>query len=109
MRKLPPLPKHRLGRPRDDRGYPIPYTVLIRPDGKPDFRIIDQEKVRNAGQARRCALCGQPMGRHVAFIGGPLCHQYRHFADGPMNRDCALFAIQTCPHLTLPKEQSGQG
>ena len=60
MRELPPLPKHRLGRPRDDRGYPIPYTVLIRPDGKPDFRIIDQEKARDAGQARRCALVRDP-------------------------------------------------
>ena len=60
MRELPPLPKHRLGRPRDDRGYPIPYTVLIRPDGKPDFRITDQEKARDAGQARRCALVRDP-------------------------------------------------
>jgi hypothetical protein len=109
MRELPPLPKHLLGRPRDDRGYPIPHTVMIRPDGKPDFRIIDQEKAGAAGKARRCTLCGQPMGRFVAFVGGPLCHQYRHFADGPMHRDCALFAVQTCPHIVLPKAQYREG
>jgi hypothetical protein len=75
MRELPPLPKHRLGRPRDDRRYPIPYTVLIRPDGS---------RTSGSSTRRRPGMRGKP-------------------AAAP------LFAIQTCPHLTLPKAQSGQG
>lgn len=45
------------------------------------------------------------MGRHVAFIGGPLCYLNRYFLDGPMHRDCALFAVQVCPHIILSKAQ----
>jgi hypothetical protein len=96
---------HLAGRPKDRRGYPIPYSVLIREDGTPDFRIIDREKADAAVEQRRCALCGGPMGRHVAFIGGPLCHVNRYFIDGPMHTSCATFAVQTCPHIVLPKAQ----
>lgn len=105
MRDLPPLPKHLLGRPKDRRGYPIPYNVLIREDGTPDFRIIDTQKARVAAERRQCALCGKPMGRHIAFIGGNLCFKNRYFLDGPIHTSCAEFAVQTCPHIVLPNAQ----
>lgn len=97
------IPKRLALRPRDKRGYPIPYGVLVNSDGTPDFRITDQEKWMFAAQHRRCGLCGEPLGAKMAFVGGPLCHQYRYFTDLPMHRDCAEYALQVCPYLALPR------
>lgn len=49
----------RIGRrPRDARGYPIPYSVMYGADGKPDFRVID----RLRGEPRPSGR-GQERGR----------------------------------------------
>ncbi|KWU23393.1 hypothetical protein [Burkholderia cenocepacia] len=52
---------------------------------------------------RRCGLCGQQLGRKLAFIGGDKCHDSRIFADLPMHRDCAEYALQVCPYLALSR------
>jgi hypothetical protein len=98
-----PIPPRLARRPRDARGYPIPYGVLIRKDGTPDFRVVDLERWQHAVQHRRCGLCGEPLGAHLAFVGGPLCEANRVFLDLPMHRDCAEYALQVCPYLALPK------
>jgi hypothetical protein len=97
------IPKRLALRPRDKRGYPIPYGVLVNSKGVPDFRVTDQEKWMFAAQHRRCGLCGQPLGGKLAFVGGPLCHRYRFFTDLPMHRDCAEYALKVCPYLALPR------
>jgi hypothetical protein len=98
-----PVPPRLQRRPTDSRGYPIPYTVLIDETGKPDFRVTDVHAWAMAVRLRFCALCGQPMGRHLAFVGGPLSHDSRYFTDLPMHRDCAEYALQVCPFLAAPR------
>jgi hypothetical protein len=97
-----PIPTRLASRPRDGRGLPIPFTVLLMPDGKPDFRITDQVAWSQAVQRKICALCAQPLGRHKAFVGGPLAAKNRLFTDLPMHRDCAEYALQVCPFLAAP-------
>jgi hypothetical protein len=48
-------------------------------------------------------LCGQLLGKHLFFIGGPLCVVNRLFLDPPMHKECAIFALQVCPHLASHK------
>lgn len=89
--------------PRDPRGYPIPYTVKRDESGKPDFRIIDPEKAMRAVRMRCCGICGETLGARIAFVGGPLALANRLFTDLPMHRDCAIYALRTCPFIAAPK------
>lgn len=98
-----PVPPRLSRRPKDERGYPIPALVFIDDAGKPDFRITDHAKWLRACAQRTCALCGEPMGRHLAFVGGPLSHRNRVFTDLPMHKDCAEYALQVCPFLAAPR------
>ena len=96
-----PVPPRLAARPRDARGYPIPVTVLVDANGLPDFRVTDTRQWLRAVQFRTCGLCGEPLGRHLAFVGGPACHDNRIFTDLPMHRDCAEYALKVCPFLAL--------
>lgn len=51
---------------------------------------------------RLCWICGQPMGRHIAFIGGPLAVAQRQFSDPASHRDCGEYALTVCPFLASP-------
>ena len=96
------MPSRLAARPRDTRGYPIPWTAMLDLDGRPDFRVIDVEKVTMAVNLKCCAMCGEPLGRHLAFIGGPVSFKTRLFTDMPMHKECAIYAIQVCPWLAAP-------
>lgn len=89
--------------PRDARGYPIQVTAGKGTDGSVDFRAIDMIAWVRCIKTRRCGICGQPMGRHVAFVGGPRSMQARAFMDVGMHLDCARYACQVCPFLAAPK------
>lgn len=97
-----PIPARLARRPRDRRGYPIPASVLVDADGVPDFRVTDHEKWFQLVRLKCCALCGEQLGRHLAFIGGPLSHQNRLFTDLPMHKECASYAVQVCPYIAAP-------
>jgi hypothetical protein len=43
------------------------------------------------------------MGRHIFFIGGNKCVEHGIFYDPPMHRECAVYALQACPHLARSK------
>ena len=90
-------------RPRDARGYVIPFTQFIKSDGTPDFRVMDDDNTSKALRRRLCTICGEKMRGDVWFIGGPKCVENGFFYDPPMHRECALYAIQTCPHLARAK------
>lgn len=96
------IPERLATRPVDRRGYPIPWTVKLDLEGRPDFRVIDAEKVTMAVNLKRCAMCGEQLGRHLAFIGGPVSFSTRLFTDMPMHKVCATYAIQVCPWLAAP-------
>ena len=99
---LIPIPARLSLRPTDNRGYPIPALVLVDKNGTPDFRVTDIEKWMRAYKVRTCALCGQPLGKHLAFVGGDKSHESRFFTDLPMHRDCAEYALKVCPYLAAP-------
>lgn len=97
-----PIPDRLARRPRDRRGYPIPAAVQVASDGTPDFRVTDIERWCRLLSTKCCALCGEPLGRHLAFVGGPLSHTNRVFTDLPMHKDCATYALQVCPYIAAP-------
>lgn len=103
-RGLPPLPDRIKRLPIDARGYPIPWFVA-EVDGKRDFRIADQNKRVRAANQRLCWLCGEKLGRYMAFVIGPMCAVNRNTSEPPCHRDCAEFAVQACPFLMLPKAE----
>lgn len=88
--------------PLSDEGYPIPYFVPNF-DGKPEFRGFDPDKMRVCVRHQRCWLCGQPLGRFMAFVIGPMCSVNKTSAEPPSHYDCAFYAIQACPFLTQPR------
>jgi hypothetical protein len=97
----PPAMKHL---PRDHRGYVVPFFVAWV-GGKPDFRVMDPQKLRRCIGERLCWLCGGPLAKTVAFVIGPMCAINRTSAEPPSHLDCAVYAAKVCPFLTMPKAQ----
>jgi hypothetical protein len=81
------------------RGFPIPFVQLIGPDGTPDFKVLDMEKLHDCIKRRACSICGHRMKGTYCFIGGEKSINLRTFTDGPMHPDCARFCAKTCPYL----------
>src|SRR5262245_54991717 len=100
---LPPLPSRIAGLPIDpERGYPVPWFVAWH-DGKPEFRTADGRKFRQAIRDRLCWVCGQPLGRHLVFVIGPMCTVNRVTVEPPCHLDCAEFSVRACPFLSKPQ------
>jgi len=99
---LPPLPDRIKTLPLDPRGYPIPWFVG-EVDGKRDFRVANQAKRVLAVKKSLCWICGDKLGRHLAFVIGPMCAVNRNTSEPPSHRECAIFAAMACPFLILPK------
>jgi|SRR5438128_4774021 len=98
---LEPLPARMRNLPIDDRGYPVPWFVAWI-DGHSDFRVMDGEKWRAAVKLRRCWVCGQALGRWLAFPIGPMCAINRVTSEPPSHRECAEWSIRNCPFLSQP-------
>lgn len=103
-RGLPPLPERMKSLPLDPRGYPIPWFVGTV-EGKRDFRVADRRKRVLAVKNHLCWICGQKLGRYLAFVIGPMCAVNKNTSEPPSHRDCALFAVQACPFMLLPQAQ----
>lgn len=98
------VPDRMNSRPVDARGFPIPFGQYVDPKtGVPDFRVMDHDIVLRCLRNRWCALCGNPLGSHIHFIGGPACVKNGYFFDPAMHKECAEFAMQACPHLSRAK------
>jgi hypothetical protein len=109
---LPPLPYRVARLPLDHRGFPVPWFVQwFADDGKPsepgvgtpDFRVVDTRKMVAAVKQRRCWICGDTMGVHLAFLIGPMCAVNRVTSEPPSHRQCAIFAAKACPFLSRPR------
>lgn len=85
-----------------ERQYPIPWFVAWV-DGKPEFRVADAEKFALAVRQRLCWVCGETLGRNMAFVIGPMCSINRISGDPPSHLDCAEFSVKACPFLTKPQ------
>lgn len=93
----------RIGRlPVDGRGYPIPCFVATLADGSRDFRIVSNEHFYRAVKRKLCWICGEPLGRFLAFVIGPMCAINRISSEPPSHRECAVFAARNCPFLANP-------
>lgn len=91
--------------PRDpERAYPVPWFVAWI-DGKPVFKAADGAKLATAIKFRRCWICGQPLGKWLAFVVGPMCTVNRVSAEPPMHKDCANYSVRVCPFLLNPKQK----
>lgn len=100
---LVPMPPAIALLPRDRRGYPIPYSADIKPDGTPDFTTIDMMKWLKACQFRLCGICGKSVHGRLFFIGGPRLVKNRYSFDHPMHEECAHYALQVCPFLSMTR------
>lgn len=96
------LPLRIAALPRDSRGIPIPWFVAWV-DGVPEFRAADGDKFVRAVRERRCWVCGEQLGRWLAFILGPMCVITRTTSEPPMHRDCAEWSLRYCPFLVEPR------
>lgn len=105
---LPPMPKRIAKLPVDHRGYPVPWFVQWV-DGKPDFRVIGIGKRADAYHKRLCWVCGEPLGKFMAFVIGPMCAVNRISSEPPSHRDCAEFSARACPFLTRPQVERREG
>jgi hypothetical protein len=110
MKPLPPIPERMLHLDRDRRGYPIPFVVYRDTTGTAHFTINDHFKVDRAAEFRLCAICGDHLGAHKWFVGGPASafHPNGRYLDGPMHRDCGRFALEVCPFLALAGRYTGR-
>lgn len=103
-----PMPDAVAALPRDARGFPVPAFVY-RPDdwaaGEPlDLRVLDTDAALVLMRARRCGVCGLPVGYRMWFIGGPMC-LYNRIFETPTHRECAEYAMLACPHLSNAKHE----
>lgn len=91
---------------RDSRGYPIFSTVTIMRDGRPDFRVVDQEKAYDFGMRKLCGLSGLRLDKKkgAIFVGGPMsAFASGKYSDPPMLQSAAFYALQVCPYLSAPR------
>jgi hypothetical protein len=79
--------------------YPVPFVQMWL-DGKPDFRIVDPNRIERCVKERLCAICGHKLCESVYFIGGPAAKENHLFGDPGMHEKCAAFAARTCPFVS---------
>lgn len=84
--------------PRDFRGFPVPWFVAWV-DGKPQFPIMDREKLIKAIRHKFCWVCGESLGANKVFVIGPMCAINLTSSEPPSHLDCAEFSVKACPFL----------
>jgi hypothetical protein len=105
MMDRPELPKLMRTLPRDARGYPIPFLVMVDKTGLPQFTINDDRKATACRTKRLCAICGKRFTDGMWFVGGArsFLHEHGAFVDPPMHLECAEYALRVCPFLAASK------
>jgi hypothetical protein len=81
----------------------VPWFVSKLDDGTYDFRAFDWIKMQRAVKQKLCWLCGQSVGRRMAFTVGSMCVVNRVTSEPPSHRDCAEYAVKACPFLSQPR------
>ncbi len=96
-----PMPARIARLPVDQRGFPVPKFVALV-DGKPDHRVVDARRFAPAIKRRECWICGEPLGRYLASLIGPMCAVNRIISEPPSHRECCEFSVAACPFLARP-------
>jgi hypothetical protein len=95
------IPPSMARRPRDHRGFPIPWFVQQDPV---DFRVIRPNALAIAHNKRLCWVCGEPRyEKRLCFVVGPMCVVNRVSAELPVHPACARFSAIACPFLSNPR------
>ncbi|PHJ65042.1 hypothetical protein VF04_04480 [Nostoc linckia z7] len=97
-----PFPQRILSLPVQN-GFPVPWFVA-EVNGKYDFRIMDGAKLKRAVNLKRCWICGERLGSHLAFPIGPMCAINRTISEPPSHTECAEWSIKACPFLAQKQE-----
>lgn len=100
--ELERLPSRLQALPLDERGYPVPWFVAWH-EGKPEFRAMDAAKWVKAVRERRCWVCGDLLGKYLAFVIGPMCGINRTTSEPACHLECAEWSARNCPFLTRPR------
>jgi hypothetical protein len=95
----------------DHRGFVVPWFVQWFKDGEgcaygegvPDFRCADERKFHRALKEKRCWVCGDTLGVHLAFVIGPMCAVNKVTSEPPCHLECAEYSVRVCPFLTRPR------
>jgi hypothetical protein len=84
-------------------GFVIPFSTYVTPEGKPDFKVTDQEAWIRCARYRLCGICGQKLFAEMFFIGGEASMESGLFFDPPMHEACARYSFSVCPFLSGKK------
>lgn len=111
-----PMPDRIKRLPISPAGFPVPWFVTWYKDGKPcltgegapDFRVANTNKMARAVNLRKhghrlCWTCGEVLGRHLAFVIGPMCAINRTISEPPSHFECAEYSAKACPFLSKPR------
>jgi len=107
-----PIPVRLARRPRDHRGFIVPYFVAWLTEsgeladesaGTPDFRVIDHRRMTRCVNEGRCWTCGDKLGVHLAFVLGPMCTINKIISEPPSHKECAEYSLKVCPFLSRPR------
>jgi len=98
-----PIPPRIAKLPLDARGYFVPFFVAwIGEPPQPDFRVVDQARYVECVRYKRCWLCGEPLGKYLAYVLGPMCVVTGTTSEPGSHVECAEWAVRACPHLINP-------
>lgn len=101
--ELTELPERMKHLPVDKRGYVVPWFVAWPngPQGEPEFRAMDGEKFIKAVREKRCWVCGEPLGRNMVFVIGPMCGVNRVSSEPPSHLECARWSVRNGQFMAL--------
>lgn len=96
LRDLPLCPKRKL---------PVPFAAARYPDGTGEFTIIDPQRVALCARHRLCGVCGDALGRWVAFLGGEASADPARgaYSDPGMHPACCEAALGLCVFIARPR------
>lgn len=80
----------------------VPWFVTVWREGRPEYRVTENWRVREAIRREVCWICGGALGRRLSFAIGPMCTVNRLSAEPPQHRDCAVWAAGVCPFMSDP-------
>jgi hypothetical protein len=89
-----PAPGAGWPRPRRD-GLPVPYVVPIS-DGRPWWRLTDNQRILTCQARWRCQLCGLPLPERAWVV---LDNEGHIESDTALHHRCLTLALTLCPHL----------
>ena len=90
-------------RPIDHRGFYVPWFVSEKNcAGLWDFSVVTAERRDRALKSRLDWVTGEPLGRHMAFVIGPMCIINRIASDPPVRLETARWSARVCPFISRP-------